>query len=67
MIKKWMRNEVVPLKFRPARVRGSLHFSRTGIISFIGGSLALSQGSTDNHQFLPTAEQTNQGDDNNSY
>ena len=67
MFKKWMKNEVVPLKFRPARVRGSLHFSRTGIISFIGGSLALSKGSTDNHQFLPTADQINQGDDNNSY
>jgi len=67
MIKKWMKNEVVPLKFRPARIRGSLHFSRTGIISFIGGSLAPSQGSADNHQFLSTADQISQGDNNNSY
>jgi hypothetical protein len=67
MIKKWMKNEVVPLKFRPARIRGSLHFSRTGIITFLGGSLAPSQGSTVNHQFIPTADQISQGDDINSY
>jgi hypothetical protein len=67
MIKKWMRNEVVPLKFRPARIRGSLHFSRTGIITFLGGSLVPSTASTTNHQFLPTADQTSQRDDIDGY
>jgi len=67
MIKIGMKDDVVPIKFRPARIRGSLHFSRTGCISFIGGSLAPSQGSTDNQQFLPVNDQIDQGDDNNSY
>ncbi len=67
MIKKWMRNEVVPLKFRPARIRGSLHFSRTGIITFLGGSLVPSQGSTANQQFLSAIDQIEEGDDINSY
>ncbi len=67
MIKKWMKNEVVPLKFRPARIRGSLHFSRTGIITFLGGSLAPSASTQANQAFLPDNYQTNEGDDNNSY
>jgi hypothetical protein len=67
MIKKWMKNEVVPLKFRPARIRGSLHFSRTGIITFLGGSLAPSSASTSNRQFLPDNYQTDEGNNNNSY
>jgi hypothetical protein len=58
---------VVPLKFRPARIRGSLHFSRTGIITFLGGSLAPSVGTQANHAFLPDNYQTDGGNDNNSY
>lgn len=48
-----MKDEVVPLNFRPAGIRGSLHFSRTGIISFVGGSLADSQADSDSELFLP--------------
>jgi hypothetical protein len=67
MIKIGMKDDVVPVKFRPARVRGSLHFSRTGCISFIGGSLAPASASEANQQYLPAIDQINEGDDINSY
>lgn len=35
MLKVGMRDEIIPVRFRPNRVHGSLHFSRTGIITFI--------------------------------
>lgn len=35
MWKVGMRNEVVPVRFRPNWIRGALHFSNTGIISFV--------------------------------
>ncbi len=46
MIRKWMKNDVVVVRFRGNRVRGSLHFSHTGIISFIGGSLGNHRGNS---------------------
>ena len=38
---KWgMRDEVLPVSFRPNWIRGSLHFRRTGVISFVINSLS---------------------------
>ncbi len=67
MIKRWMKNDVVVVRFRGARIRGSMHFSSTGIISFIGGSKLASVGSTNNQQYLPDNYQTYQKDDISSY
>lgn len=30
-----MKNEIIPIRIRPGRVCGSIHFSRTGLISFV--------------------------------
>lgn len=30
-----MKDEVIPVRFRPNWIRGSMHFRRTGCISFI--------------------------------
>jgi hypothetical protein len=30
-----MRNESIPIRIRPGRVCGSIHFSRTGLITFV--------------------------------
>lgn len=35
MLKTGMKNEVLPVRFRRNRLRGSMHFSRTGCITFI--------------------------------
>jgi hypothetical protein len=35
MFKVGMRDEIIPVRFRPAGIHGALHFSRTGCISFI--------------------------------
>lgn len=35
MLKAGMKNEIIPVRFRPSWIRGSLHFSNTGIVSFI--------------------------------
>ncbi len=35
MFKFGMRNEIVPINFRPNWLHGSLHISRTGILNFI--------------------------------
>ncbi len=35
IFKVGMRDEIIPVRFRPAGIHGALHFSRTGCISFI--------------------------------
>lgn len=45
-----MRNEIIPVSFRPRGVSGSIHFSRTGLISCVFVSL-------DNKRFIDTGEQ----------
>lgn len=35
MLKVGMKDEVIPLRIRPGRVCGSIHFSRTGCVSFV--------------------------------
>jgi hypothetical protein len=35
MLKIGMKDAIIPVKFRPNWIHGALHFSRTGIISFI--------------------------------
>jgi hypothetical protein len=35
MFKMGMRDEIIPLRFRPAGIHGSVHFSRTGVVSFV--------------------------------
>lgn len=39
MLKVGMKDEIVPLRFRPAGLHGSMHFSRTGCVSFVIVSL----------------------------
>jgi hypothetical protein len=39
MFKVGMRDEIIPVRFRPAGIHGSVHFSRTGLISFVVVSL----------------------------
>lgn len=39
MFKVGMKDEIVPVRFRPPGVHGSMHFSRTGCISFVVVSL----------------------------
>ncbi len=67
MIKKWMKDEVVPLKFGPSGVRGSLHFSHTGIISFIGGSLANHRGNSMAEIAATADNEVKEGDTINSH
>lgn len=35
MLKMGMRNEILPIRVRPDRIRGSIHFSRTGVVSIV--------------------------------
>lgn len=35
MLKTGMRNEILPVRFRPDWIHGALHLSRTGCCSFI--------------------------------
>ncbi len=42
MLKTGIKDEMLPLRIRPNRFRGSVHVSRTGIISFVIGSTAAS-------------------------
>lgn len=35
MLVTGMKDEVLPVIFRPSWIRGALHFSRTGIINFV--------------------------------
>lgn len=35
MWKVGMRNEIVPVRFRPNWIHGALHFSNSGVISFV--------------------------------
>ncbi len=35
MLKMRMRNEILPVRFRPNWIHGSIHLSRTGCLSFI--------------------------------
>lgn len=35
MLEIGMKNEIVPIRFRPRGISGSLHFSRTGLVSFV--------------------------------
>ncbi len=35
MFKLGIKNEIVPINFRPNWLHGSLHISRTGILSFV--------------------------------
>ncbi len=67
MIKKWMKDDVVVIHSRGARIRGSLHFSRTGIISFIGGSKLVATDAKANQQFLPAIDQISEGDSIDGY
>ena len=39
MLEIGMKNEIVPIRFRPRGISGSLHFSRTGLVSFVITSL----------------------------
>lgn len=66
MIKRWMKNDVVVVHFRGARIRGSMHFSSTGIISFIGGSKLAVADAKASQKYLPDNYQTNEGDSINS-
>jgi hypothetical protein len=67
MIKKWMKDDVVAVRFRGGRIRGSMHFSRTGIISFIGGSKLAATAVEANQQYLSANNQIDEGDDISSY
>lgn len=62
MIKIGMKDETIPVHFRANRIRGSLHFSRTGVISFIGGSRHLKSNNEVAQQLLPDSYQTEQRD-----
>jgi hypothetical protein len=42
MLKTGIKDEILPLRIRPNRFRGSLHISRTGVVSFVLGSTAAS-------------------------
>jgi hypothetical protein len=42
MLKTGIKDEMLPLRIRPNRFRGSVHVSRTGIVSFVLGSTAAS-------------------------
>lgn len=35
MLKTGMRDEILPVRFRRNRIRGAMHFSRTGCITFV--------------------------------
>jgi hypothetical protein len=39
MLEIGMKNEIVPIRFRPRGISGSIHFSRTGLVSFVITSL----------------------------
>jgi len=67
MIKKWMKNDVVVVSFGGNRVRGSLHFSHTGIISFIGGSLANHKGNSMAELVTTIDNEVKEGDIINGY
>lgn len=67
MIKKWMKDDVVAVRFRGGRIRGSMHFSRTGIISFIGGSKLVATDAKANQEYLPAIDQINEGDSIDGY
>lgn len=30
-----MKNETIPVRFRPNWIRGSIHYSRTGLVTFV--------------------------------
>ncbi len=38
MLKFGIKDEILPLRIRPNRFRGSVHISRTGVVSFVLGS-----------------------------
>lgn len=67
MVKIGMKDEILPIHFRPNRIRGSLHFSRTGVISFVGGSRFIKVSNKVSEQLLSDNYQTNQGDNINRY
>ncbi len=67
MIRKWMKNDVVVVRFRGNRVRGSLHFSHTGIISFIGGSLGNHRGNSMAELAATIDNEVKEGDIINGY
>jgi len=67
MIRKWMKNDVVVIRFRGNRVRGSLHFSHTGIISFIGGSLGNHRGNSMAELATTVDNEVKEGGTINSY
>jgi hypothetical protein len=67
MIKMGMKDAIMPVIFRGNRVRGAIHFSRTGCISFLGGSRHLKNTDEATQQALPDSYQTYEGDGINSY
>ena len=67
MIKMGMKDAIMPVIFRGNRVRGAIHFSRTGCISFLGGSKNLKTGNEATQQALSDSYQTEQGNSINSY
>lgn len=67
MVELGMKDEVFPINFRPARIHGALHFSRTGIISFVGGSIPPNFAATTNQNLMEGDYQTEKGDGFNSY
>jgi len=67
MIKMGMKDAVMPVVFRGNRVRGAIHFSRTGCISFLGGSKHLKNTDEVTQHALPDSYQTEQGNGIDSY
>ncbi len=67
MIKMGMKDAIMPVIFRGNRLRGAIHFSRTGCISFLGGSKHLKNTDEATQQALPDSYQTQRRDDIDSY
>jgi hypothetical protein len=59
MLKMGIKDEVFPLRVRPNRLRGSIHVSRTGVVSFVVGSVvdsAVVEAGRKNWEIFSTAE-----------
>ncbi len=62
MLRIGMKDEVLPVSFRPNRIRGALHISRTGICSFIIGSKLAKADAAIGQQLLPQNKDIYQGE-----
>jgi hypothetical protein len=59
MLKTGIKDEIFPIWIRPNRLRGSVHISRTGVCTFVLGSVAaslLTEGDRKNSQIFSASE-----------